>query len=63
MWVIRLAIYTPTHTWAVSIMEQDIITTPGMEPITIQGQSLTVTVFTGIPTPDGVSRLGSPTAG
>ena len=63
MWVIRLAMYTRIHTWVVSIMEQDIITVPGMEPITIQGQSLMDTVFTIIPTPGGVSLSGPPTAG
>ena len=63
MWVIHLAMYTRTRIWAVSIMEQDIITSHGMKPITIQGQLPTVTVFTIIPIPGGVSRLGSPTAG
>ena len=63
MWVIHLATYTRIRTWAVSIMEQDIITSHGMEPITIQGRLPMGTVFTIIPIPGGVSHSGPPTAG
>ena len=57
MWDIHPAMYILTPIWAVSIMEQDIITHPGMVPIIILVRSPTDTVYTGIPIPAGDSHL------
>ena len=58
MWDIPQAMYIPTPTGVVFIMEPGIITGPGMEPITIPGRLPMAIVFTGIPIQDGDFHLG-----